>query len=227
VAEPRPPFPWRPGEHVAVVGDTGTGKTWLLAKGLLRMRHYVVVFKTKPDKDDDDKWRGFHRIRTAKGMQDTRHTRFLLEPKYAMQAIEGWRMLESVWRQGGWTCVIDEGWYAEQLGLRPYVDRLLTQGRSQDISVVYGQQRPVETSRFVISQCSHLFSFRVEGRDAKTIAESTTPRILPVIDSLTGYRFAYYHRPTRTVATGDTSRLGAVIAQPGREIVPKIVPQTA
>lgn len=216
------PFPWHPGEHVAVIGDTGTGKTYLLAKGLLRMRRYVVVFKTKPDKDDGDKWRGFHRIRTAKGMQDARYDRFLLEPKYEHQAIEGWRMLNAVWRQGGWTCVIDEGWYAEQLGLRPYIDRLLTQGRSQDISVVYGQQRPVETSRFVISQCSHLFTFRVEGRDAKTVAESTTPRILATIESLTGYQFAYYHRPTRTVETGTAARLGGIIRQPG-----KISPETA
>lgn len=210
------PFPWRPGEHVAVVGDTGTGKTFLLAKGLLRMRRYVVVFKTKPDKDDGEKWRGFHRIKRARDMNDGRYERFLLEPKYERQAIEGYEMLNAVWRQGGWTCVIDEGWYAEQLGLRPFIDRLLTQGRSQDISVVYGQQRPVESSRFVISQCSHLFTFRVEGRDGKTIAEATSPRILPVIENLTGYEFAYYHRPSRTVDTGTTARLGAIIRQPGK-----------
>lgn len=106
---------------------------------------------------------------------------------------------------------------AEQIGLRPWIERLLTQGRSLGISVVYGQQRPVTTSRFVISQCSHLFCFRVEGRDAKTVAESTTPRILPVLDSLTGHDFAYYHRPTRTVAIGNASRLGALVQPAGRK----------
>lgn len=209
-----PPFPWNPGEHVAVIGDTGTGKTYLLAKGVLRLRRYVVVYKTKPDKDDASKWAGFHRIRTAARMDDERYTRFLLEPKYERQAVEGYHLLDRVWRQGGWTVVIDEGWYAEKIGLRPYIERLLTQGRSQDISVVYGQQRPVETSRFVISQCSHLFCFRVEGRDAKTVAESTTPRILPVIGALSGHDFAYYHRPTRTVATGSQSRLGRILQSP-------------
>lgn len=208
------PFPWNPGEHVAAIGDTGTGKTYLLAKGVLRLRRYVVVLKTKPDKDDNSKWEGFHRIRTASRMDDERYTRFLLDPKYERQAVEGYLMLERVWRQGGWTVVIDEGWYAERIGLRPYIERLLTQGRSQDISVVYGQQRPVETSRFVISQCSHLFCFRVEGRDAKTVAESTTPRILPVIDGLSGHDFAYYHRPTRTIGRGNTRSLGRILRSP-------------
>lgn len=210
------PFVWYPGEHVAAIGDTGTGKTYLLAKGVLRLRRYVVVFKTKPDKDDKSKWEGFHRIRQAKQMDDERYTRFLLDPKYERQAVEGYYLLDRVWRQGGWTVVIDEGWYAEKIGLRPYIERLLTQGRSQDISVVYGQQRPVETSRFVISQCSHLFCFRVEGRDAKTVAESTTPRILPVIDGLSGHDFAYYHRPSRTVGKGNAASLGRLLRSPAQ-----------
>lgn len=218
MTHPEPPFPWNPGEHVSVIGDTGTGKTYLIARGLLRLRRYVVVFKTKPDSDDDTKWEGFRHITKASQIADERYTRFVLTPKYNMQAVEGARMLERVWRQGGWTVVIDEGWYAEQLGLKPYIERLLTQGRSTGISVVYGQQRPVTTSRFVISQCSHLFCFRVEGRDAKTVAESTTPRILDSIEGLTGYQFAYYHRPTRTVDTADTRTLASVI-RPPRKIV--------
>jgi hypothetical protein len=217
-----PPFVWEVGEHVAVIGDTGTGKTYLLAKSLLRLRRYVVVFKTKPDPDDKSKWAGFHRIRTAAGMDDGRYTRFLLTPKYEHQALEGYRLLERVWRQGSWTVVIDEGWYAEQIGLRPYIERLLTQGRSLGVSVVYGQQRPVTTSRFVISQCSHLFCFRVEGRDAKTIAESTTPRILPVIDQLSGHRFAYYHRPSRSVGSGDAAHLSALVVPRGAKIASEI-----
>src|SRR4051812_30538421 len=108
VSVPTPPFAWTPGEHVAVIGDTGSGKTWLLAKSLLRMRTYVVVFKTKADDDDDAKWKGFHRIRTAAGIMDERYTRFVLHPEYSKQAIEGWRLLERVYRHGNWTIVIDE-----------------------------------------------------------------------------------------------------------------------
>ena len=210
-----PPFPWIPGEHVAVIGDTGTGKTYLLAKGLLRLRRYVVVLKTKGDKDDDSKWTGFHRIRKARGMDHERFSRFVLEPEYKLQAIEGFNMLERVWRQGGWTVVIDEGWYAERIGLKESIERLLTQGRSKGISVVYGQQRPVTTSRFVISQATHAFVFRVEGRDLKTIAESTSPRIIPTLEALNDYEYAYYNRRTRFVGTGTTGTLGRIIANPG------------
>lgn len=209
------PVPWVPGEHVAAIGDTGTGKTYLLAR-MMHMRRYVVVLKTKPDPDDDTKWSGFHRVKDANAMRDERYTRLLLYPKYERQAIEGWRMLENAWRQGGWTVVIDELWYAERLGLSDSIERLLTQGRSKDISVVIGQQRPVGTSRFAISQTTHLFTFRVEGRDAKTVAESTTPRILPVIDQLPKYGFAYYNRALRIVSTGNARALGSIILPPGK-----------
>lgn len=214
MTDPQPPFPWIPGEHVAAIGDTGTGKTYLLSK-LLRLRNYVVVFKTKPDPDDDSKWSGFHRIRTARGIRNERHNWFVLEPEYSQQAIEGYRLFDAVWRMGSFTVCIDELWYTEKLGLAPYIDRLLTQGRSKGISVVIGQQRPVATSRFAISQTTHLFTFRVEGRDGKTIAEATTPRILPVLDTLTGHDFAYYNRAKRWVGTGNARALASLIRPPG------------
>jgi hypothetical protein len=214
-SSPTPPFPWRPGEHVAAIGDTGTGKTYLLARGLLNLRNYVVVLKTKPDKDDATKWAGFLRIRKAKGMQNERYSRFLLEPEYREQAVEGWRMSEAVWRQGSWTVVYDEEWLAEKIGLTDQIERLLTQSRSKNVSVVSGMQRPVGNSRFVISQSTHVFCFRVEGRDAKTVAEATSPRILPVLESLHGHEFAYYNRATRYVGKATTATLGSLIVAPG------------
>lgn len=216
-----------------MIGDTGTGKTYLLAHAILPLHKFVVVFKTKGDEDDASKWRGYKRIRKAAGIRDERHERFLLDPAYREQAREGYELLERVWKQGGWTVVIDEGWYTEKLGLQPYIERLLTQGRSKGISVVFGQQRPVTTSRFVISQCSHLFTFRVEGRDAITIGESATPRLLPFISEqyaerkrdrshlLGKYDFAYYHRPTRTVGVGNARTAHLLIRAP-RVAVPPV-----
>jgi hypothetical protein len=214
IVQPKPPFPWLVGEHVTAIGDTGTGKTYLLAK-LVRMRRYVVVFKTKGDPDDEAKWRGFFRAAKAKAMDNIRHEHILLDPEYKYQAREGYEMLERAYVQGNWTIVIDELWMAERIGLKAQIEKLLTQGRSKGISVVLGQQRPVTTSRFAISQSTHLFSFRVEGRDGKTIAESTTPRILPVLDSLTGHDFAYYNRAHRYVGTGNAGRLGNIIVPSG------------
>lgn len=210
LAPERPSVPavWRVGEHIAAVGDTGTGKTFLVSK-LVALRNYVIVLRTKPD---DIRFPGFKKAKTARAMDDMYDTRILLAPKYEHQIREGYDMLERVWKEGGWTVVIDELWYVEKrLKLGQMVERLLTQGRSKDISVIVGMQRPAQISRFAISQCTHLFSFRVEGRDMMTIKESTTPRIVEPIQNLSGHSFVYYNRKERYVTTGDAKYLERTI----------------
>lgn len=199
---------WQVGEHIAAVGDTGTGKTYLISK-LVEMRQFVVVFKTKPD---DIKWEGFRKARTVKAMDDLYETRILLQPQHSQQMREGFNLLTRVWDQGGWTIVIDEEWYVEaRLHLTEWVETLLTQGRSKKISVVVGMQRPARVSRFAISQCTHLFTFRVEGRDLQIIKEATTPRIVEPIESLAGHDFVYYNRKSRDVVKGNARSLSRVI----------------
>ena len=133
---------------------------------------------------------------------------------------EGYALLERAWEQGGWTVVIDELWYLEEmLKLRPLSERLLTQGRSKKVSMVVGMQRPARVSRFAISSCTHLFTFRVEGRDLQTIKEATTPRIVDPINALTGHKFVYYNRATRVIATGDANSLERIIAAPRNSVL--------
>lgn len=202
------PMTWRVGEHIAAVGDTGSGKTYLVSK-LTDLRQYVVIFRTKPD---DIKFPGFRKARTVSALDDLYETRILLEPKHGQQMRQGYELLTRVFDQGGWTIVIDEEWFIEaRLHLTEYVETLLTQGRSKKISVVIGTQRPARISRFVISQCTHLFTFRVEGRDLQTIKEATTPRIVEPVASLTGHNFAYYHRGKRVVTTGNARALDRVL----------------
>lgn len=202
------PATWKVGQHIAAVGDTGTGKTFLVSR-LVRLRNYVVILRTKPD---DIRFDGFRTHRKAKVLDDPSQSRILLVPEYKWQPREGAEMLERIWEQGGWTVVIDELWYVEkQLKLGAFVDRLLTQGRSKGISVIVGMQRPAQISRFAISQCTHLFSFRVEGRDLQIIKESTTPRIVEPIQNLRGHKFVYYNRASRDVAIGDAKMLERVI----------------
>lgn len=202
------PTTWQIGEHVAAVGDTGTGKTYLISK-LVDLRQYVIIFRTKPD---DIKFPGFVKARTVRAMDDLYETRILLQPVHSQQMRQGYELLTRVWEQGGWTLVIDEEWYVEaRLHLTEWVETLLTQGRSKKISVIVGMQRPARVSRFAISQCTHLFSFRVEGRDLQTMKEATTPRIVDPIANLTGHDFVYYHRGRRIVATGNARALARVI----------------
>lgn len=235
MSTPAPPFAWRIGDHVTVVGDTGSGKSTFLAKGLLPMREYVVVFLTKFDKRDTELWQkaGYRIVRHAKDIDDARYSKFVLQPRLSEQAREGWRLCQKVYRQGRWTVVFDEFWLAEKLGLRDEIEMLLTQGRSNHLTVVVGQQRPVVTSRFAISQSTHVITFVVEGRDADTLGESATPRLMPLISErwraqathraeaertpmLREYEFAYYHRKYRFLARGYVRTLSGILVPPGR-----------
>lgn len=213
------PTVWRQGEHVAIVGDTGTGKTFLLSR-VVPYRSHVVVFKTKRD----DTWRefkGFRRVKDARAMDEPYAQYLIVDPPYEKQGDVGFDLLERAWRQGGWTVVIDELWYTERLNLRPQIERLLTQGRSENLTAIVGMQRPVFVSRFALSQCTHVFSFRVEGRDVKVMRDAFSERMVPYIDvdsdtSIRGHNFVYFNRASRAVAVGDAKKIDRIWRPPAR-----------
>jgi len=202
------PVQWRQGEHCVVIGRTGSGKTYLISK-LINLRQFVVFFRTKPDRN---KFPNLITVRRAEAMHNLNGQRLMLEPEYKRQAVEGYHALENAWQHGSWCVVIDELWYAEQqLGLEDYVNRMLTQGRSKDISAVLGVQRPVDISRFALSETKHLFIFQTEGRDLKfSLRDSTTDRIVPAVRSLKQYQFVYYNRETGQIAIGNANALERV-----------------
>lgn len=198
----RLPYPWEPGEHVTVIGDTGSGKSTLMGgtdemAGLLDERKYLLILRSKPD---EVRYHGVRIVRTATpAMKDPRLPRLELSPAYEKQPAEFGAALELAWRQKGWTIYIDEGYHVDRLlSLRDLIDRLLTQGRSLRLTAVIGLQRPVAVSRFAISQSTHVICFAQEGRDAKTVADATTPRLVPVIEQLGRFEFVWYHRKSRT-----------------------------
>ncbi len=128
---------------MTVIGDTGTGKTTLIAR-ILAERKYVLSVRTKSDKTPLP---GKH-VRTAaafKRLDIGRDGRVLLDPAYERQAYEIYHAFETVWREDGWTVNIDELYYlTSQLGaasrvIERQINRFLTQGRSKGISVVSGQ----------------------------------------------------------------------------------------
>ena len=201
------PILWKPGEHVAIVGDTGTGKTYLVQK-LSELRKYVVMLRTKPD---DIEFPGFEKTRHAELMNQWNGERILLAPKLSQQPQEIWLALKLAWEHGGWTVIVDEFWYAERrLGLREHIENLLTQGRSKKITMVVGMQRPAWVSRFGIAEATHIFVFRTEGKDTKSIMESTTPRMKEALESLDGHDFAYYNRAKRIIQVGNANNLAAI-----------------
>lgn len=197
------PFQWRQGEHLALTGRTGSGKT-TLANVLLHARGYTLALRSKAD---DAPLPGA-RIRRASDFSSRPDVdRWLLDPPYERQLVEFWNALETVWREGHWTVYCDELWYLTQLKqgthrLGDRIDRLLTQGRSKKITVVCGAQRPVQISRFALSQATHIVCFYGDNRDARTLAEVTDDAFGAVIQDLGKYEFAWYHVPTRKIWRG-------------------------
>lgn len=204
------PIKWYQGEHAVVIGDTGSGKTYLESK-LLPLRTNVIVLRTKPD---DIKFDGFTKVNNAKQLQNLKISKFLLTPKYELQSFEASRAMELVWKQGGWTFAIDELYYATSiLRVERQINKLFTQGRSKNITIVAGMQRPAWISRFALSQSTHAFIFRCEGRDLITISQSLSPSVVKPVSELRGHDFVYFHRPTRTVMVGNAKQLNEIIVR--------------
>lgn len=211
------PVPWNPGEHVAIIGTTGTGKSYLMSQ-FVQLRKYVAIFQTKRD---DIKYKGFKRVPNHRALEKVKVTdasaRFIVAPAYDDMQRAGLNLFAHVYQDGGWTLVVDESYFAHAiLKLERPINMLMTQGRSKGISMVNGMQRPVHVSRFVLSECTHIFAFRLEQRDAKTIGDVAGDHFADVSLRIPRFHFAHYHVPTRSVAVGTADLLDRVIAAPGK-----------
>ena len=163
-------FYWEQGEHVALIGPTGSGKTTMLIN-ILGMRKYVVVIGTKPR----DKTLGlllkdkkFKRLdKWNRKLDPNTYPKRLLWPDASNvnsephQRTEILNALAYIYRDGGWCVVIDELWYIiAHLKLERTVKTFLQQSRSLGISLVLATQRPAFVPLEVYDQSTHLFFWR-------------------------------------------------------------------
>lgn len=185
------PAEWSQGQHLAIIGQTGTGKT-TLARAILDTRTYLLALQSKERAKVEY---GGIRVKRARDMDRLTATRVELRPPYERQYEEFATALIKAYHQGGWTIYLDELYYLDQLGLSPFIDRILTQGREDKLTIVSGMQRPVKVTRFAISQSTHVVSFHLEGRDAKTLADATTPRLEEIVSDLGEHEFVWYKQP--------------------------------
>lgn len=195
------PFPisWSPGQHLALIGQTGSGKSTLGAC-LLNFWTYYLVVKTK---DDDVEYPGAVKVQAGRKLNQQSLSRILLEPPFKTQAREIHEALRLVYEQGHWTTYIDEEWYIEEeLGLTYDLNLLLTQGRSKKITMMMGAQRASRISRFVLSQATHVITFRLEGRDVKVIEEATNPWVADYASVLEDHEFCWWRRDQNVMWIG-------------------------
>jgi len=164
---------WEAGEHVALIGPTGQGKTTLLLN-LLPYHPYVTIFATKPRDDSMDKFirRGYQRFALWQpvpgvSLSARDFPRRVIWPdatridSAATQKTVFADAFGKIYREGGWTLVLDEVRYiVENLGLKLEVNTFLLQSRSLGISLVCATQRPRFIPLEVYNQSTHLFFWR-------------------------------------------------------------------
>jgi hypothetical protein len=172
---------WNQGEHVVILGPTGTGKTYF-AQPIVDIREYVCVLALKPRDETLERFRdgykyGYERYKIIRKFP----------PEYGDNRVIYWEKpegldrlvdqskrvhsaLDRMYREGGWTIFIDEaGYLAGTLGLGKAVGVLLNQGRSSRISVVLCVTRPTSVIARVpkeaFSQPRHKLIFKYENGD--------------------------------------------------------------
>lgn len=165
-------FRWAQGEHVTLIGPTGSGKTTLVL-AILHLRRYVVFYGTKPrDKTLDklaarDGWKIIRSMVKWPRTTPASGSRVIFWPKYATpkdqpaQTAEITAHVESAFTTGGWTLVVDETWWwTNVLGLKRWLEALWSQGRSIGITLVAGTQRPAFIPLMAYDQATHVFFWR-------------------------------------------------------------------
>lgn len=166
-----------PGEHIAIIGPTGRGKTVLFTY-ILQQFQFVAVFATKPQDRSMDKlirlggyivlkqWRSLnpidfpHRVvwPDASRIDSEENQKRVFADAFDKIFREGGRPKES---PVGWAIAIDELWWIiNVLGLGREVRQFLLQGRSIGHSLVAATQRPKTVPLEIYDQSTHLFFLR-------------------------------------------------------------------
>jgi hypothetical protein len=165
---------WKQGEHFAIVGPTGAGKTTFESR-ILPIRKYVVIFVTKIYDDTlTGDFPGFERI--EKWPPKSHQDKVLLWPRLSRKEtirdiiIKQRRVFQSaldrIFKDRHWTVVFDEQHYMCQvLKLEPENAMYLHQGRSSGLTVVNGTQRPAWVPVVTYSSASHAAIWNTNYRD--------------------------------------------------------------
>lgn len=220
-------FPWEQGEHMAMIGPTGAGKT-TLALELLPIRQFIAVIATKP-KDSTlqrfGKEQNFKVMKTWKNKSAKRTPRRIIWPdSQDIESDEAQRKviksaLNQMFTQGSWTVFCDELYYlSNMLKLDKQVKAYLTQGRSIGLSFVCATQRPAWVPLEIYDQSTHLFFWRENDERnlarISGIAYHSSQQIREIVSRLALHEVLYIN--TRT---GEMYR--TMSPKPGQEVKPQ------
>lgn len=160
---------WKPGEHVALVGPTGMGKT-TLACGILPLRKYVLAFDPKSGDSTlaSLKRYGFERCSSWPPPRELRRriekgepARLIVGPlvrnkeDLPKQKAVFTAALDGAFDEGGWSVYIDELQLMadrRMLGLTVGMERILIAARDRGVSMISSFQRPANVPRAASDQ---------------------------------------------------------------------------
>lgn len=207
---------WRQGEHMAILGPTGSGKTYL-ASEMVHIRSYVAVLAVK--KHDDTlqmfKKQGYIIIKQWPPEYNQHRVVLWVKPENltssAKQIAEIRYALDQMYQAGGWCIYVDEaGYIAGHLKLGQELGVLLNQGRSSNISVVCTMTRPHSVVGQIpletLNQARHLFIFKYtdekEIKSCAAIAGISYSHMVQYMQMMRRHDFLYCGPDFRTIVQG-------------------------
>lgn len=196
---------WRQGEHVALIGPNGVGKTELGIDLLLRRRWGVFLNTKRIDPTQDLlKGNGFRTTRNGL-INPEAAARWYVSPSWSRKdfatiddrhrEVYTRALTEAFW-QTAWTMLIDElEFINKDLNIVRPVEKLLRQGRSQCNTMIVGTQRPRHVTQHAYEQARHLFLWRQDDLDnvkrAAELAGINRQRVMQVMPSLAKHDVLY------------------------------------
>lgn len=179
---------WQQGEHVAIIGPTGSGKT-TISHLLLDLRSYVVALAVKREDETLERFLegpkyGRKRYKVIKKWPpvypDARVILWLRPKELGVTNDQKERLrkaLNAIYLAGGWCVFFDDaGYITGFLGMGAQLGIMLNQGRSSHLTVVVAMTQPksivARLPSETFKQCRHQLIFKFENvGEIKAIAE--------------------------------------------------------
>lgn len=222
-------FRWKQGEHVALLGPTGRGKS-TLAVEILKRRDFVVVLDLKGD-DPALTAAGYEPIRSwpvldleREAIRDGTSLRVRLTVPVLAEAADTFARGRDVFRaciedirtRGRWTIYVDELRVTAErrlFDLAPEIEALIMFARGKQGTVVSATQAPRYIPRSAYDQVRHVFIWPVRDRDGLRRIEEIAGLGTQYRDALVGmawHEVMYVRPPGEPVITMlDASRVPA------------------